>query len=89
MGVMSGLIAHNRDDLEELRRAAIVTTNSPCRKQDSSALASPDGLNKATRKVRYTVTVFADDASIEKKDKTAGRPVQFTCRGATEWLPTK
>jgi hypothetical protein len=45
-------------------------------------------LNKADqKKSRYTVTVFADDRSIEKKDKTAGEPVQFYMRGATRMAP--
>jgi hypothetical protein len=45
-------------------------------------------LNKADqKKSRYTVTVLADDRSIEKKDKTAGEPVQFYMRGATRMAP--
>ncbi len=31
---------------------------------------------------RYTMTVVADDKSIEKKDRTAEEPVQFYVRGA-------
>jgi hypothetical protein len=33
-------------------------------------------LNKVDRRVKY-VTVFVDDRTIEKRDKTAGEPVQF------------
>jgi hypothetical protein len=29
------------------------------------------------KKSRYTMNVFADDRQIEKKDRTAGEPVQF------------
>jgi len=29
------------------------------------------------KKSKFTVTVYADDKTIEKKDKTAGEPVQF------------
>jgi hypothetical protein len=29
------------------------------------------------KKSKYTMTVFVDDKTIEKKDKTAGEPVQF------------
>jgi hypothetical protein len=29
------------------------------------------------KKSKYTMTVFADDREIEKKDRTAGEPVQF------------
>ncbi len=32
--------------------------------------------------IEYTVNVLADDKSIEKKDKTAGEPVQFYVHGA-------
>ena len=33
------------------------------------------------------MTVFVDDRSIEKKDKTAGEPVQFYLKGATRMTP--
>jgi hypothetical protein len=33
------------------------------------------------------VTVFVDDRSIEKKDKTAGEPVQFYVRGGSRMPP--
>jgi predicted nucleic acid-binding Zn-ribbon protein len=91
MGVMSGLIAHNRDDLEELRRRgdrnyyefAVQKSKTPQRVGPVQM-----ALNKADqKKSRYTVTVFADDRSIEKKDKTAGEPVQFYMRGATRMAP--
>jgi cell division protein FtsB len=91
MGVMSGLIAHNRDDLEELRRRgdrnyyefAVQKSKTPQRVGPVQM-----SLNKADqKKSRYTVTVFADDRSIEKKDKTAGEPVQFYMRGATRMAP--
>jgi hypothetical protein len=29
------------------------------------------------KKSKYTMTVFVDDRQIEKKDRTAGEPVQF------------
>jgi hypothetical protein len=45
-------------------------------------------LNKADqKKAKYTMTVFADDRSIEKKDKTAGEPVQFYMKGASRMAP--
>jgi predicted nucleic acid-binding Zn-ribbon protein len=91
MGVMSGLIAHNRDDLEELRRRGdrnyyeftVQKSKTPQRVGPvQMALSKAD-----QKKSRYTVTVFADDRSIEKKDKTAGEPVQFYMRGATRMAP--
>ena len=81
MGVMSGLIARNRDDLEDLKRRGdrnyyeftLQKSKKPQRVgpvQMSLAKTDP-------KKSRYTLTVFADDKSIEKKDKTSGEPVQF------------
>lgn len=91
MGVMSGLIAHNRDDLEELKRRG--DRNYYEFKITKSKTAQKVGpvqvtLNKADqKKSKYTITVFVDDRSIEKKDKTAGEPVQFYVRGASRLPP--
>ena len=91
MGVMSGLIAHNRDDLEDLKRRG--DRNYYEFKITKSKTAQKVGpvqvtLNKADqKKSRYTVTVFVDDRSIEKKDKTAGEPVQFYVRGGSRMPP--
>ncbi|HSY31460.1 MAG TPA: hypothetical protein VLA42_05685 [Verrucomicrobiae bacterium] len=91
MGVMSGLIAHNRDDLEELRRRGDRNYYEfTVQKSKTPQRVGPVqmALNKSDqKKSRYTVTVFADDRSIEKKDKTAGEPVQFYMRGATRMAP--
>ena len=91
MGVMSGLIAHNRDDLEELRRRGDRNYYEfTVQKSKTPQRVGPVqmALNKADqKKSRYTVTVFADDRSIEKKDKTAGEPLQFYMRGATRMAP--
>lgn len=91
MGVMSGLIAHNRDDLEELRRRGDRNYYEfTVQKSKTPQRVGPVqmALNKAdAKKSRYTVTVLADDRSIEKKDKTAGEPVQFYMRGATRMAP--
>lgn len=91
MGVMSGLIAHNRDDLEELKRRG--DRNYYEFKISKSKTAQKVGpvqvsLNKTDqKKSKYTVTVFVDDRSIEKKDKTAGEPVQFYVRGGSRMPP--
>src|SRR5712671_512835 len=91
MGVMSGLIAHNRDDLEELKRRG--DRNYYEFKITKSKTAQRVGpvqvtLNKTDlKKSKYTVTVFVDDRSIEKKDKTAGEPVQFYVRGGSRMPP--
>jgi predicted nucleic acid-binding Zn-ribbon protein len=81
MGVMSGLIARNHDDLEELKRRGdrnyyeftITKAKTPQRVGPIQV-----NVNKTdTKKSKYTMTVFADDREIEKKDRTAGEPVQF------------
>jgi predicted nucleic acid-binding Zn-ribbon protein len=91
MGVMSGLIAHNRDDLEELKRRGdrnyyefkVTKSKTPQRVGPVQVT-----LNKVDqKKARYTMTVFVDDRSIEKKDKTAGEPVQFYLKGAARMAP--
>ena len=44
-------------------------------------------LNKTDpKKSKYTMTVLADDKSIEKKDKTAGEPVQFYVKGSCAYV---
>jgi hypothetical protein len=45
-------------------------------------------LNKTDqKKSQYTMTVLADDKSIQKKDKTAGEPVQFYVKGSAKLAP--
>ncbi|HEX4379651.1 MAG TPA: hypothetical protein VH022_06440 [Candidatus Acidoferrum sp.] len=91
MGVMSGLIAHNHDDLDELKRRG--DRNYYEFKVSKSKTAQRVGpvqvtLNKTDQKKgKYTMTVFVDDRSIEKKDKTAGEPVQFYLKGASRMTP--
>ena len=91
MGVMSGLIARNHDDLEDLKRRGdrnyyeftIPKTKTPQRVGPVQV-----SLNKADQKrSKYTMTVFVDDRSIEKKDKTAGEPVQFYVKGGRGSAP--
>src|SRR5713101_2840713 len=81
MNVMSGLIARNRDDLEELKRRGdrnyyeftVQKAKTPQRVGPVQVT-----LNRTDpKKSKYTVTVVADDKTIEKKDKTSGEPVQF------------
>jgi hypothetical protein len=91
MGVMSGLIAHNRDDLEELKRRGdrnyyefkVSKSKTPQRVGPVQITLSKLDQKKA----KYTMTVFVDDRSIEKKDKTAGEPVQFYLKGASRMAP--
>jgi len=91
MGVMSGLIAKNHDDLEELKRRGdrnyyeftIQKSKTPQRVGPVQI-----ALNKTDqKKSKYTMTVLADDKSIEKKDKTSGEPVQFYMKGSARLTP--
>jgi predicted nucleic acid-binding Zn-ribbon protein len=91
MGVMSGLIARNHDDLEDLKRRGdrnyyeftVPKTKTPQRVGPVQL-----SLNKVDqKKSKYTMTVFVDDRSIEKRDKTAGEPVQFYVKGGRGSAP--
>jgi predicted nucleic acid-binding Zn-ribbon protein len=91
MGVMSGLIARNHDDLEELRRKGdrnYYEFTIQKSKQPQRVGPVQIALNKTDqKKAKYTMTVLADDKSIEKKDKTAGEPVQFYVKGSARLAP--
>jgi septal ring factor EnvC (AmiA/AmiB activator) len=81
MGVMSGLIARNHDDLEDLkRRGERNYYEFTLKKAKAPQRVGPIQLNvnkTDQKKSKYTMTVFVDDRQIEKKDRTAGEPVQF------------
>lgn len=91
MGVMSGLIARNHDDLEDLKRKGDRNYYEfTIQKSKTAQRVGPVQivLNKTDpKKAKYTMTVLADDKSIEKKDKTAGEPVQFYVKGAARTAP--
>ena len=86
LGVQSGLIARNHDEVEELKRLgerdifefSLGKTKSP---QHVGPIQIE--LRKVdTKHYKYTLNVVADDKSIEKKDRTVGEPIQFYVRGA-------
>jgi chromosome segregation ATPase len=91
MGVMSGLIARNHDDLDELKRKGDRNYYEfTLQKSKTPQHVGPVqmSVNKTdTKKSKYTLTVLADDKSIEKKDKTAGEPVQFYVKGTARYAP--
>ncbi len=91
MGVMSGLIARNHDDVEELKRRGDRNYYEfTLQKSKTPEKVGPVqiSLNKTDQKrSKYTMTVLADDRSIEKKDKTAGEPVQFYVKGSAHAAP--
>ena len=81
LGVQSGLIARNHDELAELRRRGerdyfeFDLTRS---KQYSRVGAVSVRVNRVdTKRNKYTVTLLVNDKVIEKKDKTLLEPVQF------------
>lgn len=87
LGVQSGLIARNHDEVQELKRMGerdiFEFTLSKSAKAPEHVGPILVQLRKVdTKKFRFTLNVVADDKSIEKKDKTVGEPVQFYVRGA-------
>jgi len=91
MGVMSGLIARNHEDLEELKRKGDrnyfeFTVQKSKAAQHVGPVAVSLGKTDPKHS-KYTITVLADDKSIEKKDKTAGEPVQFYVKGTARYSP--
>src|SRR5262245_20333513 len=91
MGVMSGLIARNHDDLEDLKRRGernYYEFTIPKAKTAQRVGPVQIALNRVdTKKSKYTMTVYADDKAIEKKDRTSGEPVQFYVKGSSRMAP--
>ena len=81
LGIQSGLIATNHDELEILKHKGDrnyyeFTLNKQKQPQPVSTVSLV--LKKADpKKNRYTLVVVADDKQIEKKDKGTNEPVQF------------
>jgi hypothetical protein len=86
LGVQSGLIARNHDEVEELKRLGerdIFEFTLGKAKGPQHVGPIQVQLRKVDiKKFKYTLNVVADDKNIEKKDKTVGEPVQFYVRGA-------
>jgi hypothetical protein len=83
LGVQSGLIAHTREDLDQLKRRGdrnyyeftLAKGRRPTR-------VSTIGLQlKKTnpKRGKFTLNVIADDWTIEKRDRTLFEPMQFYC----------
>jgi hypothetical protein len=85
LGVQSGLIARNQEDLEQLKRQGERRIfEIHLTKSKTSTHVGPIQLTLTKtdpKKSKYTMTVLADDKTIEKKDKTAEEPVQFYVKG--------
>lgn len=86
LGVVSGLVAHNKEELEELKRLGERNYfEFDLRKSKQPTRLGPImvQLAKADPKHwRYNMFVTVEDRRIEKKDKTLYEPVQFYVRGA-------
>lgn len=81
MGVMSGLIATNADELNQLKLLGdrnyfefdVRRAKEPARVGDILVrLTKTD-----TKRNRFTIEVIADDKRVEKKDRTLNEPIQF------------
>jgi len=80
-GVMSGLIATNHDQLEELKHKGdrnyyefTLTKGAPAQNVGTIKV----GLKKVDpKRSKFTLAVNSDDKSIEKKDKNLDEPIQF------------
>ena len=81
LGVQSGLVARNHDELQELKRRGersyyefdLPKEKAPRRIANISILLKRTDPGKG----KYTLEVVADDKKVEKKDKTVNEPVQF------------
>jgi multidrug efflux pump subunit AcrA (membrane-fusion protein) len=80
LGVQSGLIAHNGQELEMLKRKGErnyydFTLQKGARMPVSTVSLQLKKVDP--KKSRFTVNVIADDRTIEKKDRTVSEPLQF------------
>jgi len=81
LGEQSGLIARNYEEVQDLKRKGerdYLTSTSRSRSNSTASAPLPCVCAGLIRRVRFTVTLLADDREIEKKDKTLLEPVQFT-----------
>jgi hypothetical protein len=81
LGIQSGLVAHNHDELEILKHKGDRNYYEFTLNKGSNPM--PVGivsleLKKADRKKnKFSLNVLSDDKKIEKKDKGLNEPVQF------------
>jgi chromosome segregation ATPase len=86
LGVQSGLIARNHDEVEELKRLGErdifeFSINKSKKGLDHVGPIQVQLKKTDPKKYQYTLNVVADDKTIEKKDRTAGEPIQFYVHG--------
>jgi len=84
MNVMSGLIARNKEEVDELkRRGERNIFDFDIKKAKAPQKVGPILIRLKSvdaKKSKYTMDVIADDKTIEKKDRNALEPVQFYTR---------
>jgi hypothetical protein len=88
LGVQSGLIARNQEELDQLKRSGernIFEMHLTRSKTPTHVGPIQVTLTKTDpKKFKYTMLLVADDKTIEKKDKTADEPVQFYIKGVSK-----
>ena len=86
MGMMSGLIARNKEEVEELKRRGERTIfEFDIQKSNSMQRIGPIQvrLRKVdTKRQKYSMDIIVDDKTIERKDKALYEPVQFVSRSS-------
>jgi chromosome segregation ATPase len=86
LGVQSGLIARNHEEVEELKRLndrniyefTLTKVKLPQHVGPIQLILRKTNVKRLT----FTIDVIADDRSVERKDKTAEEPIQFYTRGS-------
>jgi predicted nucleic acid-binding Zn-ribbon protein len=81
LGVQSGYVATNAQELAALKRLndrnyfqfTLAKSKTPQKVGDITLLLK----NADGKRNKYTISVFADDKTFEKKDRTVNEPVQF------------
>jgi septal ring factor EnvC (AmiA/AmiB activator) len=86
LGQQSGRIAHTQEDLDALKRLGernIYEFNLVKAKTPQHVGPIQVSLQKTDpKKFKYSMTVIADDKSIEKKDRNVAEPLQFYVRSS-------
>jgi phage-related tail protein len=86
LGVQSGLIAHTQEDVEALRRLGernIFDFNiSKSKTPQHVGPVQARLLSTDPKHFKFSLTLIADDKTIEKKDRNVDEPMQFYVRGA-------
>ena len=81
LGVQSGLIAHTRDDLDQLKRRGdrnyYEFTLAKGKRPTRVSTVSMQLKRTNPKRGKFTLDVTADDWTIEKRDRTLFEPMQF------------